>query len=366
MRLLLPPREENKLGALENGSFHRCIEFINTGEIFRAKSVLALDVICKDSDNLAAWALMAHLADDRGEEIHCLEQVLRLRPNDPYAKMRLLGLRNERANGGNPSEATTRPLRYSRREILWRSEDASSSWGRLQGRGFGTSKGFLGWGIIPDLQGAWPTGLKFRSLTTPFSENGDRPRKTRKLTSAFRGIFDASLIMIIISALVLLLMPRLMGANLLVVVSQSMEPTVPMGSIVVSHPKVIEDEIRVGDVITFSVADLGSEAVFVTHRVVEVIGNGVDVRYRTQGDGVKEPDLVLVAPDQIVGRMWFSLPIVGYLVAFIRTPLGYLTLVGLPALLFILHEWWEILRPRHERKSPQLTVAPLGVGGGGD
>jgi signal peptidase len=353
------------LGAAENGAFHRCIELINTGDVFRAKSVLALDVICKDADNVAAWALMAHLADDRGEEIRCLEQVLRLRPNDPFAKMRLLDLRNVGANGGKPSEATTRPLRYSQREILWGSEDASSSWSRLQGRGFGTSKGFLGWGIIPELQGAWPTDLKFRSMTTSFSENGHRPRKSRKLINTFRGFFDAFVIMIIISAVVLLLTPRLMGANLLVVVSQSMEPTIPMGSIVVSHPQAIDEEIKVGDVITFSAADMGGEAVFVTHRVVESIRNGADVRYRTQGDGVNEPDLVLVAPDQIVGRMWFSLPLVGYLVAFIRTPLGYLTLVGLPALLFILHEWWEILRPRRDRKTPQLTIAPLG-GGGGD
>jgi signal peptidase len=353
MRLLIPPRKENSLGAAENGAFHRCIELINTGDVFRAKSVLALDVICKDSDNVAAWALMAYLADDRGEEIHCLEQVLRLRPNDPFAKMHLLGLRNVRANGGKPSEATTRPLRYSRREILWGSEDASNSWSRLQGRGFGTSKGFLGWGIIPELQGAWPTGLKFRSMTT---ENGNRPRKSRKLTNTFRGVLDAFVIMIIISAVVLLLTPRLMGANLLVVVSQSMEPTIPMGSIVVSHPQAVDEEISVGEVITFSVADLGSEEVFVTHRVVEAIRNGVDVRYRTQGDGVNESDLILVAPDQIVGRMWFSLPLVGYLVAFIRTPLGYLTLVGLPALLFILHEWWEILRPRRDRKNSQLSA----------
>ena len=354
------------MGALENGSFRRCIEFINTGEIFRAKAVLALDVVCKDSDSVAAWALMAHLADDRGEEIHCLEQILRLRPEDPYAKMRLLGLRNERANGRKPSATTMRPLRYSRKEIMWGSEDVSSSWSKLQGRGFGTSKGFLGWGIIPELQRAWPTDLKFRSMITPFSENGSRSRKARKLTSTFRGVVDVLLITIIISALVLLLTPRLMGANLLVVVSQSMEPTVPMGSIVVSHPKALQEDIEVGDVITFSVADLGGEVVFVTHRVVEVIGNDADVRYRTQGDGVNEPDMILIAPDQVVGRMWFSLPLVGYLVAFIRTPLGYLTLVGVPALLFILHEWWEILRPKRERKSPRLTIAPLRAGGSGD
>jgi signal peptidase len=188
------------------------------------------------------------------------------------------------------------------------------------------------------------------------TQNGNRPRNLRKFTRTLRGVIDTILIMIIISASLLLVTPRVMGANLLVVVSQSMEPTVPMGSIVVSQPIMGEDEIEVGDVITFSVAELDGETVFVTHRVVEVIGNGADMRYRTQGDGVNETDMILVTPDQIVGEMWFSLPLVGYLVAFFRTTLGYVTLVGFPALLFVFHEWWEILRLRRERKSTQRSA----------
>jgi signal peptidase len=354
------------LGASENGTFHRCIELINTGEAFRAKSVLALDVICKGSENVAAWALMAHLADNRAEEIRCLEQVLRLRPEDTYAKMHLLSLRNRGSNGGKPSATTTRPLHYSRGEILWGSEDSSSSWSTLQGRGFGTSKGFLGWGIVPDMQAAWPAGLKFRSLTAPFAEEVRQPRKAQGLSRGFRRFSDALLMLVIIGALVLLLAPRLMGANLLVVVSQSMEPNIPMGSIVVSHPKTAPDEIRVGDVITFAVPDVGEEEILVTHRVVEVIGKGGELRFRTQGDAVDDPDMALVTRDQLVGQVWFSLPLVGYLVAFIRTPMGYLILVGLPALLFVLSEWWTILRAPRRRSPPRLVAVPLHAGGGAD
>ncbi len=354
------------MGVLGNGSFHRCIELINAGETSRAKVMLTLDVICKDSDNVAAWALMAHLADDREQEIRCLEQVLRLRPADPYAKMCLLDLRNGSANGGKSLRAMTRPLRYSRREILWERDDALHPCRELPGRGFGTSKDFLGWGIIPDLQEAWPTGLKFRSMMTPFAEKVESPRNPRKLANTLRGAINTLLVMVIIGALVMLVVPGLMGANLLMVVSQSMEPTVPMGSIVVSYPMTVPDEIGVGDVITYSVADLGGEAILITHRVVDVIRKDAEVRYRTQGDGVNEPDTVLVSPDKIIGKMWFSLPLVGYLVAFIRTPIGYLTLIGLPALLFIVHEWWEILRPKRERDSLQLTATTLSAGSGGD
>jgi signal peptidase len=354
------------LGVSENGTFHRCIELINTGEVTRAKSVLALDVICKGSEDVAAWALMAHLADDRAEEIRCLEQVLRLRPQDTYAKMHLMSLRNKGANGRGPSAATTRPLRYSPKEIMQGSEGSSSSWSRLQGRGFGTSNEFLGWGIVPDLQGTWPADLKFRSLTAPFAEVVGQPREVRGLSRAFRRFSDALLMVVILGALVLLMAPRLMGANLLVVVSQSMEPTIPMGSIVVSHPQTVPDEIGIGDVITFVVPDVGGKEVLVTHRVVEVIGSGVELQFRTQGDAVEDPDMALVTPDQLVGRVWFSLPLIGYLVAFIRTPLGYIVLVGLPALVFILSEWWTILRAPRSRASPRLAAVPLHAGGGAD
>lgn len=346
------------MGESENGTFHRCIELINAGEISRARAVLALDVIHKNSVDIKVWALMAHLADDRAEEIRCLEQVLCLRPEDTYAKMHLLSLRNGGANGGKPSAATTRPLHYSRREILWGSEDSSSSWSTLQGRRFGTLKGFLGWGIIPDLQAAWPTGLKFRSLMSPFSEKFAQSNKPHGLMRTFRGIFDVLLMLVIVGALVLFLLPRLMGADLLVVVSRSMEPTIPMGSIVVSLPETNPDQISVGDVITFTAEGLGGEAALVTHRVVEVVDRGVKPRFRTQGDAVEVSDLVLVAPDDLIGKVWLSLPLVGYLVALLRTPLGYLAIVGFPTSMFILREWWEIRRtPRRRKPRQQLAVA---------
>jgi signal peptidase len=354
------------LGVSENGTFHRCIELINAGEVFKARAILARDVIFRDSDNAAAWALMTHLADDRREKIFCLEQVLRLRPENTYAKMHLLSLRNGGTDGVRSSTLMTRPLRYSRREIFWGSEDLLGTWNALQNRRFGAAKSSFGWGIIPDLQGVWPTGLKFRSLTTPYSEEVTKARKPRGLMRTFRGVFDGLLMLVIIGALVLLMAPRLMGSNLLVVVSQSMEPNIPMGSIVVSHPQTNPGDIAVGDAITFSTPGPEGEAALVTHRVVEVIGSGVELRFRTQGDAVEDPDMALVTPGQLIGRVWFNLPLIGYLVAFIRTPLGYLTLVGLPALLIIINEWWEILRASRKRESTRLAAVPLHVGGGGD
>jgi signal peptidase len=347
------------LAASVNGTFHRCIDLINSGHVSRAKAVLALDVIHTHSEDVKVWALMAHLADDRAEEIRCLEQLLFLQPENMWAKWRLLNLRNRGSNGGKPSGAMTRPFRLSAREILWESEGSSSSWSMLQARGFGTSKRLSGWGIIPESQGTWPTGLRFRSLKIPFSEKVEKLGKPHGWRRTFRGIIDAFLLLVIVSALVLFLVPELMGAHLLVVVGRSMEPTVPMGSIVVSFPETNPDHISVGDVITFTAEGPGVEAVLITHRVVEVVDRGAMPWFRTKGDAAEVPDQVLVTPDHLIGRLWFSLPLVGYLVAFLRTPLGYMTIVGFPTSMFIVREWWEIRRTTHKRETRQLAVASV-------
>src|ERR687886_2359087 len=70
------------------------------------------------------------------------------------------------------------------------------------------------------------------------------------------------------------------AAQLLTVVSGSMQPALPLGSLVVVVPR-DADAVRVGDVITFSPP---RESRTVTHRVVEVQGSGGDLRVHTRGD----------------------------------------------------------------------------------
>jgi hypothetical protein len=193
------------LEELCNGAFRRCIELINAGDIFKARSILARDVVYKDSNNAAAWALMAHLVDDRAEEIHCLEQVLRLQPDNHYARYRLLRLRNNGTIQEKPLASTTRPFRFSEHKSWKDGVDLSNSGIMPQGRRSKASRGLLGWGVIPDIQTAWPTGLKYRTIMIPFSEEVPQRRRPLPLSRAFQGILDKLLILAVISALALLL-----------------------------------------------------------------------------------------------------------------------------------------------------------------
>lgn len=106
------------------------------------------------------------------------------------------------------------------------------------------------------------------------------------------------------------LVPRIFGGTPYTVLTGSMEPGFPPGTLVVVKP-VAPDQIRQGDVITFQL-ESGKSAV-VTHRVVGV-GTRLDGKkvFTTQGDANDSADLAPVRSVQVRGRLWYSVPFLGY------------------------------------------------------
>lgn len=106
--------------------------------------------------------------------------------------------------------------------------------------------------------------------------------------------------------------PRLTGATPYAVLTGSMEPDYPPGTLVVVKPVAAVD-IAVGDVITYQLSS-GRETV-VTHRVVAVGAptSGAGGRtFRTQGDANSIADQAAVRPVQVKGRVWYSVPYLGH------------------------------------------------------
>jgi signal peptidase len=115
----------------------------------------------------------------------------------------------------------------------------------------------------------------------------------------------------VVSAAVLV--PRIGGGTPYVVMTGSMRPHLPPGTLVVARP-VPADRIGVGSVITYQLRS--GQAAVVTHRVVSV---GVDGRgqrtFVTQGDANRAPDEEPVRPVQVKGERWYSVPYLGYVTA---------------------------------------------------
>jgi len=114
------------------------------------------------------------------------------------------------------------------------------------------------------------------------------------------------------------------GYQLYIVMSGSMSPTINTGSLVVVKP-VGAEEIRPKDIITFR-SDIESEHI-TTHRVIE-IDKDVELYFITQGDANEVEDPLPVNSNQLVGKVVFSIPYVGYAIYFVRSKRGVIILLG--------------------------------------
>jgi len=121
-----------------------------------------------------------------------------------------------------------------------------------------------------------------------------------------------------------------------VVQSGSMEPAIKTASIVFS---VTQKSYNPGDIVTFK--QDGNKDNLITHRIAfKLYPNGVENPpvYKTSGDANEEFDRWEVKQDDIVGKVAFSLPYLGYAVDFAKRPYGFLFLVIIPATIIIYEE----------------------------
>ena len=128
------------------------------------------------------------------------------------------------------------------------------------------------------------------------------------------GILLKAVSWVVLVACVLLIVafvfvPRLTGSTPYTVLTGSMRPTMPPGTTIVVKP-IDFANITVGDVITYQIASGRPEVV--THRVIGVTVTPDGVRLETQGDANPIPDRELVREEQVRGKAWYWLPVIGF------------------------------------------------------
>jgi len=109
---------------------------------------------------------------------------------------------------------------------------------------------------------------------------------------------------------VAVLIPRIAGATPYTILTSSMEPKYPAGTLVVARP-VEPKDIGVGTVITFQLRS--GDPTVVTHRVVSVSYDSAgEPEFVTQGDANDGADLEPVTPVQVRGALWYAVPKLGW------------------------------------------------------
>jgi signal peptidase len=122
----------------------------------------------------------------------------------------------------------------------------------------------------------------------------------------------------------------LMGLRPYIIRGGSMEPSIPLGAVVAVGNVSIEDVVP-GDVLTVQPAGRP----VITHRVLRLL-NDTDgtVSLVTKGDANAHTDGAAVPASAILGRVHFSVPLIGYLMAALQVPGTIISLLsGLGALL---------------------------------
>jgi len=153
----------------------------------------------------------------------------------------------------------------------------------------------------------------------------------------------ALVLVALIAPFVVYAVPATVGGEVsYVVLTASMTPAIAPGDVVVVDSVPARD-VTVGDVIVFE--QRAGDPIPVTHRVIAV-DRPADAppEFRTKGDANEDADLTPVTPNRLVGRVMFTIPLIGHVIQFVGTPAGFVALVVLPLGLLVVSEVVDLLR----------------------
>lgn len=140
-------------------------------------------------------------------------------------------------------------------------------------------------------------------------------------------IFAIAFIAYIAVAILLagLFLPKSIGYQVRIVETGSMVPTIPIGSAVFIRPRA---SYAVGDIITFQHP---GDALPTTHRIVSATSTNGAIEYSTRGDANNASDWQPTPQRDVIGKEWLIVPFLGYVLNFLRTPIGIIVIVIIPA-----------------------------------
>lgn len=127
-----------------------------------------------------------------------------------------------------------------------------------------------------------------------------------------------------------------------------MAPAVKMGSLVIVKPM---DDYQIGDVITFG--KVTKTKAPTSHRIYDIKVVEGEPYYITKGDANNAPDQREVSRREVIGKVLFNIPYLGYAVDAAKKPFGFMLIIVVPAAIIIYDEarniWLEIKKTKGKK-----------------
>lgn len=181
----------------------------------------------------------------------------------------------------------------------------------------------------------------------------------KKLLLSGEIIFGLILVLVIVVSVFPLIPPFKNYYHSRTVLTGSMEPKIHKGSVVINQ-WVDQKNLKVGDVITYQ-HPVDKNIIYITHRIVKIDKNGLLWRFETKGDANPVSDFGSITQAGTEGKVVLTIPFIGYLIEFFKNPVGFILLVAIPLLIFIVTQTRDVLRLWQKRNSPKNNSKILGV-----
>ena len=196
-------------------------------------------------------------------------------------------------------------------------------------------------------------------MTTPPVE----ALKQKSLWGYLRLAISAALL-ILMTALgfAVIVVPAITKSVPLTVLTSSMEPGLPPGTLLIVRP-VAPADIRMGDVVTYQIRS--GEPGVITHRIIAITTTASGERsFTLQGDNNGAPDPDAVRAAQVQGRLWYSLPYLGWVNNAVGGDLRT-TVIPVIAAACLLYAAWALLSGLRDRRKKMKADAGGSPGQGG-
>lgn len=178
------------------------------------------------------------------------------------------------------------------------------------------------------------------------------PYKIKKVWDAV----TTSFVVLVVLLAIVLVGVRLFGLQVFTVLSGSMEPQYPVGSLI--YVKEVDYKtLKPGDVVTCRLND----KTISTHRIVEIVVDKEDPQiylFYTKGDANEEADRVPIPCTDIIGTPVCTIPYLGYVAHYIQRPPGMYVAIAAGAALLLLVFLPDLLFPKDKKSDPTPENAP--------